>query len=992
MTRICGCRHRKFGDVFQIFAAYLIFFSTFAYRHCGKMKKFLEYVAEDIISKYGTDLSRIAVVFPNKRASLFLNELLAKHAGRPVWSPAYITISEFFSQHSSLTVGDPIKLTCDIYKSFIECTGMDETLDHFYGWGQMLISDFDDIDKNMADASDVFRNITNLHELDDISYLDEEQKEILKRFFSNFTDGNETELKRRFMQLWCHLEDIYNNFRRRLRQQGIAYEGMLYREVATDTDIDFRHDTYLFVGFNVIQKVEQQIFSRLQKDGKARFYWDFDNYYMPTGKPSALPQNEAGHYVSQYIRTYPNELDTNDDGIYNNLRKNKSITYVSASTENVQARYINTWLKENGRYNDGRNVAIVLCDESLLATAIHCIPEEVGSVNITTGYPLSLTAISSFVLQLLDLRINGYSAAKGTFRLKHVIDVLSHPYSQYISDKCQTLKDTLVNERIYHPTPAAISPDSGLSTLFSPPDGSIPPTQWLMNVLRLIAGKCGKAESDPLTQESLFRMYTLCNRIDGLVRAGDLNVDVITLQKLIMQLINSTSIPFHGEPVQGIQIMGILETRNIDFDHVLILSCNEGNMPKGINDSSFIPYSIRKANGLTTIDNKVAIYAYYFYNLIQRADDITIAYNSSTDSGHTGEMSRFMLQLMIESGHNIRRISLKTGQRVIFTRPVEIQKDGKTLKALDDLAYISPTSINRYIRCPLQFYFNNIAKIDEPEDDPDEMSSRVFGNVFHNASEILYKQLRDKKGTVTREAIEYALKHKELIAGTVDNGFAETILKGQTGRLIEYNGLQLINREVIIRYIERLLQIDLRLTPLRINDVEASIQMDSVITTSNGKRTVKIGGRIDRLDQINDEENGGQRLRIIDYKTGRYLTKSINTVYEIFSMPPEQGKHADYFLQTMLYACIIRHDKALNQGNLPVSPALLFIQYTSEDDYDPTLAIGKKPITDIAEYEEEFTERLRAVVSEIFEPDVPFRPTADKTACGHCPYSRLCGL
>lgn len=308
------------------------------------MKKFLEYVAEDIISKYGTDLSRIAVVFPNKRASLFLNELLAKQARHPIWSPAYITISEFFNQHSKLTIGDSIKLICDIHKSFTECTGIDETLDHFYGWGQMLISDFDDIDKNMADASQVFRNVKNLHELDDISYLDDEQKKILKRFFSNFTDDNNSELKKRFMQLWCHLEDIYNNFRARLQHQGIAYEGMMYREVASDPDINYRYDTYIFIGFNVIQKVEQQVFMRLYKEKKARFYWDFDKYYMQKKQPGILI-NEAGHYISRYLDKYPNELDCSNDAIYDNLHKPKEITYISATTENIQARYINTWLK-----------------------------------------------------------------------------------------------------------------------------------------------------------------------------------------------------------------------------------------------------------------------------------------------------------------------------------------------------------------------------------------------------------------------------------------------------------------------------------------------------------------------------------------------------------------------------------------------------------------------------------------------------------------------
>lgn len=954
------------------------------------MKKFLEYVAEDIISKYGTDLSRIAVVFPNKRASLFLNELLAKQAGHPIWSPAYITISEFFNQHSKLTIGDSIKLICDIHKSFTECTGIDETLDHFYGWGQMLISDFDDIDKNMADASQVFRNVKNLHELDDISYLDDEQKKILKRFFSNFTDDNNSELKKRFMQLWCHLEDIYNNFRARLQHQGIAYEGMMYREVASDPAIAYRYDTYIFIGFNVIQKVEQQVFMRLYKEKKAHFYWDFDKYYMQK-KQSGILINEAGHYISRYLDKYPNELDCSNDAIYDNLHKPKEITYISATTENIQARYINTWLKENERYKYGRNTAIVLCDEALLSTAIHCIPEGVESVNITTGYPLFQTSISSFVLQLLDLRINGYSSGKGTFRTKHVMQILSHPYAQYVSGQSTTIKEKLANERIYNPTPAILSQDKGLSTLFRSPDNNQPLTQWLLDVIRTIADKCGKTEKDPLTQESLFRMYTLCNRMNELVKSGDLNVDIITLQKLIVQIINSTSIPFHGEPAEGIQIMGILETRNLDFDHILILSCNEGNMPKGINDSSFIPYSIRKANGLTTIDNKVAIYAYYFYNLIQRATDVTIAYNCSTENGHTGEMSRFMLQLMIESNAKIRRVSLQAGQQMEFSHAPIIAKDKNIKQALDEIGYLSPTSINRYMRCPLQFYYNNVAQITEPEEDMDEMSNRIFGNVFHNASEFLYKQLMDKDGSITRDSINYAIKHKELIGRIVDMAFTKVIFEGKSNKKIEYNGLQLINREVIIRYIGRLLEIDLQLTPFKINNVEASAYTDITIYTSLGERKLRIGGRIDRLDQIYDKNTACTRLRIIDYKTGRYTMKKINTIDEIFKMPIEAGKHADYFLQTMLYAMIIRHDKDYNPKSLPVSPALLFIQHTSEEGYDPTISIGKERITDISDFEDEFTERLLNIITEIFEPKIPFKPTEDKSICEYCPYHSLCG-
>ena len=298
------------------------------------MKSFLEYVAEDIIRKYGTQLARVAVVFPNKRASLFLDEHLAHVAGRPLWSPAYITISDLFRQHSRRSVADPIKLVCDLHKSFTRCTGIDETLDHFYSWGELMLSDFDDIDKNMADASKVLANVRDIHELDDISYLTDEQRTMLQQFFSNFSADHNSELKERFLRLWSRFYDIYADFNKLLADQQLAYEGALYREVAQNDDTDFKYDMYLFVGFNMMQRAEQMLCRRLMQQGKARFYWDFDRYY--TSGPN-VP--EAGHYIAQYLEAFPNELDVNDDDIYNHLADtDKHISYISAPTEKIPAR------------------------------------------------------------------------------------------------------------------------------------------------------------------------------------------------------------------------------------------------------------------------------------------------------------------------------------------------------------------------------------------------------------------------------------------------------------------------------------------------------------------------------------------------------------------------------------------------------------------------------------------------------------------------------
>lgn len=960
------------------------------------MKTFLEYVAEDILRKHGTDLSRIAVVFPNKRASLFLNDYLARKAEKPIWSPAYITISELFRQHSAFTVGDPVKLICDIHKSFTEETGIEESLDHFYGWGQLLLADFDDVDKNMADADKVFANLRDIHELDDVSYLTEEQKQILCKFFSNFSEEHNTVLKERFLKLWSRFGDIYNNFQNRLREQGTAYEGMLYRDVATDETAVFEYDTYIFVGFNVVQKVEQAIFSRLKSQGKALFYWDFDRYYMPHHNDDNHATNEAGHYVSQYLEHFPNELDVTDDAIYSNFKHggDKDITFMSATTENIQARYVATWLRENDRYKAGRKTAIVLCDESLLQSVIHCIPPEVDKINITTGFPLTNSPISSYILQLIALQTNGWSPSSERYRLKFVNDVLTHPYSQYLSADYAKLLSSLRKEGRFFIPRKRLCIDTGMQMLFTPTNDNASLLKWLLSIVRFIATNA--KEEDPLFQESAFRTYTLLNRVSGLVESGDLSVDVITLQRLIAQIIGSTTIPFHGEPAEGVQIMGVLETRNLDFDHVLLLSCNEGNMPKGVNDSSFIPYSIRKAYGLTTIDNKVAIYAYYFNRLLQRAADVSIAYNNATEDGHTGEMSRFMLQLMVESGLNIKRVELQAEHRPLVNEPRAIAKDDRIMEQLGSISYLSSTAINRYMRCPLQFYFNNVAGMVEPEDvNEDSIDNRVFGNIFHEASEKVYKQMLGNGRRLTSGVITAMLKDRETIGRIVDETIRRQVFNLSEGSKEHpmYNGLQLINREVIIRYIVRLLEIDRSLAPFSILKLEGKVLADLEYSVDGERRTVQIGGRIDRMDQVIDAETQEERIRIVDYKTGGATFRcQIKSVEEIFQTPLDPQKHADYYLQTMLYSMIVRDSAEHNPQNLPVSPALLFIQHTKEDGYNPIISIGKDKILDIRNYTDEFRERLAAVVSHIFDPSEPFQPTADSGTCDRCPYAAMCGL
>ncbi len=913
------------------------------------MKSFLEYVAEDIIRKTGTNQSRIAIVFPNKRASLFMNEYLAKQADGPIWSPAYITISDLFRQHSNLRVADPIHAICLLHQSFCAVTGSDETLDKFYGWGQLLLSDFDDIDKNMAEADRVLANLRDIHELDDQSYLTEEQCDMLKRFFSNFNDNHPTQLKERFLHLWSRMSDIYHDFHQRLQSQGIAYEGMLYRQVVDSLTNDshsvansevFPYDCYYFVGFNLLQKVEQCLFSLLQKEGKARFYWDFDHFYMTY-------DHEAGRYISSYLKEFPNELDTECTDVYDNFHREKNISFISAPTENIQARYVSTWLQQDDRLKAGRRTAIVLCNEGLLPTVIHSLPPQVEKVNVTTGYPLSQTPVASFIQLWFDIQLQG-----STPRLMRTLH--RHPYTKYI--------DT-------HEAPLA-------------------------TVLREIAQK-GKEEhgSDPLFQESIFRAYTLINRLDDLIAQGILNVTTNTLQRLVAQLIQTTSIPFHGEPAEGLQVMGVLETRNLDFDHVLLLSCGEGMMPRSVNDSSFIPHSIRQAYELTTVENKVGIYSYYFHRLLQRASDVTILYNNSTEGSQRGEMSRFMLQLMVEYPHPISHFALTSGQQSVRWNPESIDKY-LTSDFIRQTTYLSPTAINTWLRCPLHYFYRYVSELKEPDvpDDELELDNRMFGTVFHRAADLLYHRLPQY---VDKTILQHILRNKQELERAVDEAFHTEM------PYLPQSGLYIIQREVIIQYLRQLIVYDLRQAPFRILGLECDVKREFTIsnlpsadspTPNASNKKLRIGGRIDRLDLI-DEGTSNERIRVVDYKTGAHQLKALPDVDAIFE-PKNIHEHSDYYLQTLLYADIVRSDRPSYLRHLPsdikVSPALLFIQHIGADDYDPTLCFGREKILDMEPYSQRFNELLMQTITEIFSPDVPYSPTSDLQMCASCPFATIC--
>ena len=971
---------------------------------------FLRLVAQDLLNRYGNDLSRLTVVFPNKRASLFLNEHLCDLSQSPVWSPAYTTISELFRKHSKLAVADDIKLVCDLYRSYVACTGRNETLDQFYSWGEVMLADFDDIDKSMADTRAIFANLSAIHSYDSDEYLSEEQKQVLKSFFKDFDENHQTRLKEKFLHLWSQFGNIYTHYNELLREQGLCYEGALFRSVVKDTEVSFGDGPYVFVGFNALQKVERELFVRLRRECKVEFYWDYDRYYMKDG-------HEAGASIRKFMDEFPNQLDNEDDSIYHNLdhpEKEKHIVFAGAPTDSIQARYVGQWLQDKQRVAAGNRTAVVMCNESLLPTLIHSIPSEVKDNNITTGFPLIQTAAASLIIQLLELFHYG-SSGKDKYRQKYVTSVLRHPYAMYISPQASELCEKLVTNHQYYPTRKELSSDDGLSMLFrdlsqSSQEGSVynanlETNQWLLDILRHVALSVEQSSvSDPLTHESLFRSYTLVNRLHTLIKSGDLQADPMTYQRLLRQLLSSVSIPFHGEPAIGLQVMGVLETRNLDFDHLLVLSCNEGNMPKGIDTPSFIPHSIRHAFGLSTIDNKVGLYAYYFFRMLQRAGDVTILYGNVADSKNTGEKSRFMLQLLLESHHSIDKRVICSPQKPTVQQRQPIEKTEAVMQRLRSMTKLSPTAINRYLRCPLMFFYNYVAGIKEPVDESDVMDNMKFGNIFHDASQMIYDDITNvdhdsinprnvfsqPPHDISKDTISNVLKDPSIIDRNLDKAIMTHLFKNPEGNKVpDLNGMQIINRKVIRHYLVRLLTIDEKLAPFTIRGLEGDVFTTIKVETSDGVRQMEVGGRIDRLDEVTDSD-GVRRIRVIDYKTGFSESVSLNGIDEVFESM-NIDKHSDYYLQAMLYSMIVRRSQAINPQGLKVSPALLFIQKAQQDNYNPVLFFGKEEIKDILPFAESFEQHLSELISEIMEPEKAFEPTPEQKRCKYCVYADICG-
>ena len=969
-------------------------------------KTFLEEVAEEVFQRH-PKLEHVSVIFPNRRAALYFRKHLAGLISRPAFAPTILTIEDFFSRFTSLHVPEKLVLISTLFKSYrhVMDTGSEDSesekvtqLEDFYFWGEMLLRDFDEVDKYMVPTDPLFKDLSHQKELDSsFDFLTEEQKEFLKNFWSGF-DVNASGHKRRFLKMWRRLGDIYRKFREDLRAKGWAYEGMLHRTVAESLGSSrSEHQGHLvFAGFNALTAAEEKLISYCVESHAAEVHWDIDAYYVNNAS------QEAGLFFREYQRTpildktFPADMPAH---FQKKIASGTEVHLYAAAQPIAQAKLMSQILTEGLRSGmNPEETLVVLADEKMLMPVLHGIAGSVEKLNVTMGFPLASTPMFNFIELIIDLQIH----RKGDhFNHRQVLALLGHPYVVAAGAAASNEKrKEILNHNWVHIPKGYLATEVALHrSIFTTlaPDihpVSITMVAYLQHVVTEVGKLKAIADFDKEYALHFLKLFNLLasvltesNSLDTHTH-GEGNQDTQALKaflRLFRQLVRMQKIPFTGEPLKGLQVMGVLETRNLDFKNVFILSLNEGAFPSTGNKGSYIPHNIRRAYKLPTFAHQDAMYSYLFYRVLQRAENISLFYNSETDVLGQGEMSRYLQQLLFESGLNIRKHVLHSPILPEAIVPLRVEKNEELITALTRLNEgnarfrgISPSALNTYIECRLQFYFKYVAKIKEPKEVEEELDARVLGNFLHQVMERFYKSIAATKASkaVDKDDFKHAAGRIDIL---IDDVFRDAY-RLEPGKPVEYAGQRLVVREIVKRFATQIIRIDEAYAPFTIE----ALEQEGLVYTLNIDRPpyeILLGGKIDRVDQK------GDLLRIIDYKTG----KDELDFESLDSLFVRDGRRNKAAFQTLLYALMyVKSLRSANGKPRRIVPGLINRMNVFDESFEFGLRVGKQQVNDVASMFPEFEQRLKALFEELFDPDQAFDQTTNLDNCKFCAYSHLC--
>ncbi len=965
------------------------------------MQSFLEKTVDYLHKKYGDDVSELCIVLPNRRAGLFLKTQISKKLKKTFWSPEILATEDFVSLLAELEVADSTTLLFELYETVKAVGKRDiETFDEFSKWGQILLSDLNEIDRYLVDHKQLFGNLKDIKELEAWSLNSEETL---------------TDFQKQYLEFWKLLGEYYQNFSQRLLSQHQAYQGLAYRIVVDNVEERVGKHPWkkiIFAGFNALNKAEEEIIEKLLNADKAEIIWDTDSYYIKN------VNQEAGRFIRKYNQSgkFSKLLSSDKQAGDRNITieetllstEKKLITVIGAAKNVAQAKVAGSLVDEIKKTDPLlKATAIVLADENLLFPVLHSLPENLKDINVTMGYPLKNTPVAGYFDLVFAMHENGLKLAqeKTNYSFYHsdVLKLLSHAYTatallsvsqeykiRAVLQAIQQRNIVFVGLKMLESIFAEFHCEEEFKVLkgiflhWQIPSDAIKCVHYLIETLKngiVLQQDKNDENKASLELEYLFAFTKIIKRIEVLMIEYPSSIsDLKVLRSIVNQIVRSSTLPFYGEPLMGLQVMGMLETRTLDFENVILLSCNEDILPSGKAVNSFIPFELKRVFGLPTYGDKDSIFSYHFYRLLQRATNIHLLYNTESDALGSGEKSRFLTQLIYELpkvNPNVIITEKLVSIPIInngFNTAISIEKSApvmEKLKLKSEYGF-SPSLLNIYRNCSLQFYFHAIAGLREADEIEDTIGADTLGNVIHEALELFYRPHVGKKIQITD--INEMKKQAESTTLTL-------FMKQSSGTEVSY-GKNLLTLKVALKFIHNFLDTEIASiqkaekegTPIIIKALERELESDIMVGTNAIK--VKVKGKADRIDTL------GSTTRIVDYKTGLADNKELKL--EDWDDLRTNSDLAKSF-QLLTYAWLYQKENPVIKENI-VSGIVTFRE----------LSAGLKTVKvkDSANLNIEvlgdFEKQLQLMLSEIMDTKLRFTQTKEVDNCEYCSFKGIC--
>lgn len=924
----------------------------------------------------------------------YLGEAVAAESSKPMKVPQMLTIDDFFVSCAGMEKADRVTLLLELYTCYKELNPKAESLDEFIFWGDVILADFNDVDKYLVEPEQIFRNIADFRSMqDDYSYLSDTQREAIETFVNHFNDrsgcltvdlgSDNPNVKARFLQIWNILYPLYEAFNDALKKKGLAYDGMIYRHLATRLKTEpvsdvFGDQTYVFVGLNALNECEKTVLGKLKDASMAEFCWDYSTDMIKDER------NRSSVFMSENILDFPQAARWDAEGL--NIPE---INVVSVSSSVGQVKRVGSLLSES------EHCAVVLPDEGLLMPLLNSIPEEITKVNVTMGYPMKASGFYSLMSDISSMQVHTIKR-KGEwyFYHKQVWSVFSSPlFRKVMSEKDEEIVAKIKAEAKYYIPQSDFAGTSLMETTFRPvindhKEASLDQTRAFAEYQTEFVSYLGSlmVQCQGMEVELEFaKEYFKC--VNSLKRVLDQPVLPMTYIHILDHLVSGQNVPFRGEPLEGLQVMGPLEMRALDFRNLIILSANEGMFPRKSVSSSFIPPQLRKGFGLPTYEYQDAVWAYYFYRMISRAEKVWIFYDSRTEGLKSGEESRYIKQLEYHFNLPINRYVVKL-EGFTSDDSDELTKTQEDIDAIKSMA-LSATALQNYLACPAKFYYNNLKSLRAEDEVVESLDAGMFGTIYHNTMWALYSNpdlMKEDAPTSSDKEAAAVPKMKSVTRAYIRGWIGrEEDIKRKVRALIlnklnavEIEGRNLVVEDVIRRYVVKTLQRDLELLEKEGIDAFEIIGMEqNVKGVFKGQ---KFKGYIDRLDSLRKGE-----IRVVDYKTGKVLDKdediqdgnAESIADQIFDPSTKQADRPKIALQFFIYDMLLSSRKETIYNSVYSTSKLFKAEVKT---------VQKNEV-----FYKAMCERLEKLLDEMYDPQVHFRKTEDKDTCKYCDFKMICG-